>query len=190
MNHKKKSLQNQLLDYSFNSPEFNRITQNIAQIESEITKYQELKSKYKESLALSYDQSFNYFLKSLSSNKNFGKSAFYMAQLFSSDVRLNNLKYEDLPKVFSSESNEYQFMISEFNGALDLMPFPDEILRDTVEPVYNTVTQIDNNSKTLILRIQSLYDSINQLEYAFTSFNEKKCLQTYRKDVLQYCSPI
>lgn len=46
-----------------------------------------------------------------------------MAQLFSSDVRLNNLKYEDLPKVFSSESNEYQFMISEFNGALDLMPF-------------------------------------------------------------------
>lgn len=169
----KKSLQNQLLDYSFNSPEFNRITQNIAQIESEITKYQELKSKYKESLALSYDQSFNYFLKSLSSNKNFGKSAFYMAQLFSSDVRLNNLKYEDLPKVFSSESNEYQFMISEFNDALDLMPFPDEILRDTVEPVYNTVTQIDNNSKTLILRIQSLYDSINQLEYAFTSFNEK-----------------
>jgi O-antigen ligase len=168
----KNALQDQLLNYSFNSQEFKNITQNIAKIESEINKYQELKLKYEDSIAISYEQSFNYFLKSLNSNNNFGKSAFYMAQLFSSDVRLNHLKYEDLPKVFNLELNEYQFMISRFNGALDLMPFPDNILRDTVEPVYTT-TKLDNNSKILILRIQSLYDSINQLEYAYTSFNEK-----------------
>jgi len=174
--------QNQLRNYPFNSTEYNKITQNIAKIESEIKKYQEIKANYENKLLQSYEQSFNYFLKSLSKNRNYGRSAFYLAQLFPSDVRLNNLRYEDLPKIFSSELDEYKFMISKFEGTIDLMPFPDDVLRDTVEIIYkDSTTDINDSAKSLILRIQTFYDMINQLEYSFISFNEKNAYRLIGK---------
>jgi hypothetical protein len=130
-----------------------------------------MKISYESEAEQSYENAFEYFQRSLKWNPNFGKSAFYLSQLLTSSIRQNSLTYEDLPKIFAKEINGYDFMIEEFEGALDLMPFPDNILRDTVEPIYSS--DANNNAKQIILKIQTLYDGINQLEYSYLSFNEK-----------------
>jgi hypothetical protein len=167
----KSSLQKQLMNYTPGSVNFQRITQSINQIDTQIEDYKNMQLSYENRAEQSYKNAFEYFQKSLKWNPNFGKSAFYLSQLLTSSIRQNSLTYEDLPKIFEKEINGYDFMIEEFEGAMDLMPFPDNILRDTVEPIYSTDT--NNNAKQITLKIQTLYDGINQLEYSYLSFNEK-----------------
>lgn len=167
----KNILQNQLFNYTPGSENFQNISRQIDQIQSEINRYENLKINYSNQAKQRYDNAFNYFEKSLYYNPNFGKSSFYMAQLLTSYIRQNSLDHEDLPEIFNRNINGYKFMVDEFNGAIDLMPFPDKYLRDTVEPLYSD--SLNNNAKEILLKIQTLYDGINQLEYAFISFNEK-----------------
>lgn len=167
----KNILQNQLFNYTPGSENFQNISRQIDQIQSEIYRYENLKIDYSNQAKQRYDNAFNYFEKSLNYNPNFGKSSFYMAQLLTSYIRQNSLDHEDLPEIFNRNINGYKFMVDEFNGAIDLMPFPDKYLRDTVEPLYSD--SLNNNAKEILLKIQTLYDGINQLEYAYISFNEK-----------------
>lgn len=167
----KSTLQKQLANYTPGSANFQRITQSINQIETQIEDYKNMQLSYESRAEQSYNNAFEYFQKSLKWDPNFGKSAFYLSQLLTSSIRQNSLTYEDLPKIFEKEIDGYDFIIEEFNGSLDLMPFPDNILRDTVEPIYSI--DLSNNAKQITLKIQTLYDGINQLEYSYLSFNEK-----------------
>ena len=171
LENQKNNLQKQLSTDNVSTLDLQRITRTLEQIQSEIDKYEQLKNEYQQQSFENYEKAFEYFLKSLNRNPNFGKSSFYMSQLFISDIRKDYLTYEDLPKVFNMELPEYSFMIREFEGALDLMPFPDKTLRDTVEPLYDET--LNNSAKEILITIQSLYDGINQLEYTYLSFNEK-----------------
>jgi len=167
----KNILQNQLFNYTPGSENFQNISRQIDQIQSEINRYENLKIDYSSQAKQKYDNAFNYFEKSLNYNPNFGKSSFYMAQLLTSNIRQNSLNYGDLEKIFNKNINGYNFMVDEFEGAIDLMPFPDKYLRDTVETIYSD--SLNDDAKEILLKIQTLYDGINQLEYAYISFNEK-----------------
>lgn len=162
------------------SSEFNSLKKQIDELNEGLKKYKNLQIEYKEKAHQSYKKAFEYFLKSLDFNNNFGKSQFYLAQLFSvSEFRLEEiLNTKDLNDIFEGNTSEYKYIVKDFKGQEDLFPISNPIRKD-VSNLYNISTT--TNEKNILLNIQMFYDQINYLESAFLSFNEKNSYRLISK---------
>lgn len=160
--------------------EFAKINTSISQLEAQYKDYQNKQAVYQNKAYEYYNTALDYFLKSLDTNSNFGKSGFYLAQLFTkSPYRNYNVNINDLNNIYNLNMPEYRHIIPEYNGSSDLMPFPDNDLRDTIE---NTYLKTDDTSlNTFFLETQFIYDEINQLETSFISFTEKNSYRLISK---------
>ncbi|BBE31951.1 hypothetical protein OSSY52_20920 [Tepiditoga spiralis] len=171
---------NQLKNYSPFSEQFKKINEAISSLESRKNTLKREQINYFNNAKNSYLKSKEYFLKSLDMNPAFGKSAFYLAQFFTKyPFRYEEVNYNSLPDIFELKRPEYRYIINEFKGSIDLMPFTSNKLRDTVKDIYNLA--YNEETKNIILSIQTTLDEIDELEYAYTSFNEKNAYRLISK---------
>lgn len=174
------SLRTQITRHSPGSQGFRTIQSRISEVESEIERLENLRVQYSDESQRFYEESMEDYLTSLDKNPNFGKSAFYLAQLFTKQpYRFRVLSYEDLPDVFNNNRDEYRHIVNEFNGNLRLMPFSNSQIRRTVEELYIETT--NENIQNQLMNIQALYDQTNYLESAYISFTEKNSYRLIAK---------
>ncbi|GAB6188648.1 O-antigen ligase [Marinitoga arctica] len=166
-----------------NPLDLQRISTEIKNLEEQKQKYLVAKNDYENKAFDSYKNAKEYFIKSLKANPAFGKSGFYLAQLLSkTPYRLMELDYKNLEKYMNLETPEYQFILKDFEGAIDLMPFNRYQIRDTIKPLYELLKSEENIQLLQALAyIQSIQDEIDQLESNYTSFNEKNAYRLIAK---------
>jgi hypothetical protein len=161
--------------------QFNQITQTLDEIQKKAKEVQNAQSNYSLEARDAYEKSMNFFLKSLDSNHTFGKSMFYLAQLFvETPYRYDDVSYDDLPEAFNLKQDEYRHVIEEYKGSLDLMPFEEAYLREDLSMVYSeNIT--NENVKTKLVLLQGVLDEITYLKTSFVYFTEKNSYKLVAK---------
>jgi len=130
--------QNQMNNYSPSSREFAQIKNTLDEINKKANEIKQAQSEYTNEANDAYKKSMALFLKSLDSNNTFGKSMFYLAQLFvETPYRFNEINYNDLPKIFKLIPPEYRHAVSDYKGSVDLMPFESSNIRDDLSSIYD-----------------------------------------------------
>ncbi|MCD6552130.1 O-antigen ligase family protein [Thermotoga sp.] len=124
-----------------------------------------------------YRKAKEYFLKSVETNKAYGRSYFYLAVLAASEFRVNELKNllktkEDYEKFFGQDLDEYQRVILPDAKKTDL-----EFLKNQSLSTLNTFGT-DN-----LLTAQALLDSVSLYLSSLKSFNERN---TYKGLATRY----
>lgn len=167
-----------------NNPiDLQRVSAEIKKLEEQKQNYLSARTEYENKAFTSYKKAKEYFLKSLKANPAFGKSGFYLAQLLAkTPYRLMELDYNNLDKYMDMKTGEYKFMLNEFEGALDLMPFNRKHIRDNIKNLYDLLKNEKNGQLLQALAyIQSIQDEIDQLESNYVSFNEKNAYRLIAK---------
>ena len=172
---------NQLNNYAPGSREFNQITNTLNEIQQKANEIQQAQKEYTSEVNDAYKRSLDLFLKSLDSNHTFGKSMFYLAQLFvETPYRYNQISYEELPEIFNLNKEEYRHVVGVFEGSLDLMPFEDNILKENLSSIYDANIE-SNSTKSRIMLIQGILDEISYLKTSFIYFTEKNSYKLIAK---------
>lgn len=171
----------ELSNYAPNSMQFNQITKTLDDIEQKAKEVQTAQADYTLEAKNAYEQSMNFFLKSLDSNHTFGKSMFYLAQLFvETPYRYEDVSFSELLEVFELNREEYRHVIKEYKGSLDLMPFESSILREDLSAIYSE--NITNEEvKTKLIFMQGILDEITYLKTSFVYFTEKNTYKLIAK---------
>ncbi|KAF2957063.1 O-antigen ligase family protein [Marinitoga sp. 38H-ov] len=166
-----------------NPLDLQKVSNEIKNLEEQKQKYLSAKVDYENKAFESYKRAKEYFIKSLDSNPAFGKSGFYLAQLMAkTPYRLMELEYNNLEKYMDMKTFEYKYMLNEFEGSMDLMPFSRKKIRDDIKELYELLKNEDNNQLLQALAyIQSIQDEIDQLESNYVSFNEKNAYRLISK---------
>lgn len=175
---------NELKKYAVpGSSNFQKISNDIKTLEEQKQKYITAQKDYENKAYESYKKAKEYFLKSLDANTAFGKSGFYLAQLFAkTPYRLMELDYKNLEKYMDMKTPEYSHMLNKFKGAIDLMPYNRVQIRDNIKGLYELLKDKNNYELLQALAyIQSVQDEIDQLESNYTSFNEKNAYRLIAK---------
>ncbi|HPG47573.1 MAG TPA: O-antigen ligase family protein [Petrotogaceae bacterium] len=154
------------------SSDFIKISNDLKTAQGQIEKLEVMKSEYLKNSYTAYSSAIDYFNKSLDFNPNFGKSAFYLAQMLTkSPFRYQDLTYDTLNTAFELSTREYKHLVPYFKGNVSLMPFSTSNIRSTVKDLYGKSES--EEFKVILVSIQSIYDEIDMLKTAFISFNEK-----------------
>jgi len=172
---------NELNNYAPGSLQFTQITQTLDEIEERAKEVQNAQSNYSLEARDAYEKSMDFFLKSLDSNHTFGKSMFYLAQLFvETPYRYDDVSYDDLPDAFNLKQDEYRHVIEKYKGSIDLMPFEKAYLREDLSMIYSeNIT--NENVKTKLVLLQGILDEITYLKTSFAYFTEKNTYKLIAK---------
>lgn len=181
LNQQYEQYQSQLNNYPPNSDQFRQITQTLDEIEERVKEIQNAQYNYSAEARDAYEKSMDFFLKSLDSNHTFGKSMFYLAQLFvETPYRYDDISYEDLPEAFDLKQKEYRHIIENYKGSIDLMPFEEPYLREDLSSIYSENIK-NENARAKIVLLQGILDEITYLKTSFVYFTEKNSYKLISK---------